>query len=69
MERRTSFRMGREPVAIDILPEIPGVDFDRAWERRIEGGLKAYFISRDDLVSAKLAAGRPQGHCGCRRDS
>jgi hypothetical protein len=66
MERGTFFRMGREPVAIDILPEIPGVDFDRAWERRIEGvidtesGLKAYFISSDDLVSAKLAAGRPQ---------
>jgi hypothetical protein len=58
--------MGREPVAIDILPEIPGVDFDRAWERRIEGvidtesGLMAYFISSDDLVNAKLAAGRPQ---------
>ena len=66
MERGTFFRMGREPVAIDILPEIPGVDVERAWERRIEGaidtesGLKVYFISRDDLVSAKLAAGRPQ---------
>jgi len=28
------FRMGREPVAVDILSEIPGVDFDAAWERR-----------------------------------
>jgi hypothetical protein len=60
------FHMGREPVAVDILTEIPGVDFDAAWERRIEGtvdsgtGLKATFISRDDLVGAKLAAGRPQ---------
>jgi hypothetical protein len=39
---------------------------DAAWERRIEdvidaaSGLKANFISRDDLIAAKLAAGRPQ---------
>lgn len=60
------FRMGHEPVAVDILSDIPGVNFDAAWERRVEGvidaasGLKANFISRDDLVAAKLAAGRPQ---------
>ncbi|HEY0790651.1 MAG TPA: DUF6036 family nucleotidyltransferase [Chthoniobacterales bacterium] len=45
---------------------MPGVDFDAAWEHRIEStidpesGLKAFFISRDDLVAAKLAAARPQ---------
>ena len=58
--------MGREPVAVDILPEIDGVDFDRAWERRVQGvidmasGLTAHFISGADLMAAKLAAGRPQ---------
>ena len=65
-ERGSFFRLGHEPVAADILSEIPGVDFDAAWARRSEGvidtatGLKANFISGDDLVSAKLAAGRPQ---------
>jgi hypothetical protein len=60
------FQMGREPVAIDILTEIPGVDFEAAWGRRIEAvidsvtGLRANFISRADLIAAKLAAGRPQ---------
>jgi hypothetical protein len=60
------FHMGHEPVAVDILSEIPGVDFDAAWERRVEDvidavtGLKANFISREDLITAKLAAGRPQ---------
>lgn len=60
------FRMGREPVAVDILTEIDGVDFDRAWDRRVEGvidmasGLRAYFISGADLMAAKIAAGRPQ---------
>ena len=28
-------RFGREPVAIDILLHIDGVDFDGAWERRV----------------------------------
>lgn len=53
--RGSFFRIGREPVAVDLLSEIPGVDFDAAWERRIEDvidtaiGLKANFICRDDL--------------------
>ncbi|HUJ51331.1 MAG TPA: nucleotidyl transferase AbiEii/AbiGii toxin family protein [Bryobacteraceae bacterium] len=57
-------RFGREPIAIDILPHIDGVDFDRAWERRISNvidtqtGLAAYFISKEDLIASKLAAGR-----------
>jgi hypothetical protein len=60
------FRMGREPVGVDILTQIPGVDFDAAWQRRVRdvvdpaSGLKANFISADDLIAAKLAAGRPQ---------
>jgi hypothetical protein len=58
--------MGREPLAVDILTEIPGVEFDAAWERRAEdivdaaSGLTANFISREDLMAAKRAAGRPQ---------
>src|SRR5690242_16266355 len=56
------FRMGREPVSVDMLTEIPGVDFDAAWKRRVEevidatSGLKASFISASDLIAAKLAA-------------
>jgi hypothetical protein len=65
-ERGSFFRFGRDPRGFDILPDIPGVEFDVAWERRVEGvvdaktGLKAFFISSADLVAAKLAAGRPQ---------
>jgi len=60
------FRMGRVPVVVDILPEIKGIDFDHAWQNRVEAlidphsGLTAFFISREDLIVAKLAAGRPQ---------
>jgi hypothetical protein len=65
-ERGSFFRFGRDPRGIDILPDIPGVAFDAAWERRVEGvidaktGFKACFISSADLVAAKLASGRPQ---------
>ncbi|MGH7116654.1 MAG: DUF6036 family nucleotidyltransferase, partial [Stellaceae bacterium] len=60
------FRFGREPKGFDIHPSIPGVHFDAAWEKRVETvidpatGLKANFISANDLIAAKLAAGRPQ---------
>jgi uncharacterized nucleotidyltransferase DUF6036 len=59
-------RLGQEPAGIDILPDIPGVEFDAAWDRRVEvtidadRALKVFFISREDLVSSKLATGRPQ---------
>src|ERR1700761_4951717 len=65
-DRTKFFRIGREPVMIDILPEIEGVNFGIVWEKRIDGiidsatGQQAFFISSDDLVTAKLAAGRPQ---------
>jgi hypothetical protein len=65
-ERGNFFRFGHDPRGFDILPDIPGVDFDAAWERRVEGaidpasGLTAHFISAPDLIASKLAAGRPQ---------
>lgn len=57
-------RFGREPLAVDIMPGIDGVDFDAASERRVEGlidtesALMAFFISKEDLIASKLAAGR-----------
>jgi hypothetical protein len=65
-DRNNFFRFGRDPRGFDILPDIPGVDFDAAWERRIEAivdptsGLTADFISAADLIATKLASGRPQ---------
>lgn len=65
-DRSKFFRMGREPLVVDILPEIEGVQFDDAWENRVESvideasGQTAFFISSEDLVTAKLASGRAQ---------
>ena len=61
---RKFIRFGQPPIAVDILPGIDGVDFEAAWGRRVEGvvdpgtGLTAFFISKVDLIAAKLAAGR-----------
>ncbi len=61
---RKFIRFGQEPVAVDILPSIDGVDFDEAWARRVEGVIDAksrlttFFISKSDLIVSKLAAGR-----------
>src|SRR6185312_9195219 len=60
------FRMGREPVCVDVLTAIPGVEFDGASQRRVENAvdqaddLRLNSIAREDLIAAKLAAGRPR---------
>ena len=60
------FRMGNAPIGVDVLTKIPGIEFDAAWQRRVEDvidektGLKAGFISADDLIASKQAAGRLQ---------
>jgi len=56
--------MGAPPVMVDIMPKISGVEFESAWPRRvtvaIDDALMVNFISRDDLLAAKIAAGRAQ---------
>jgi hypothetical protein len=61
---RKFIRFGREPIAVDILPSIDGVDFDEAWARRVdavidpERNLHAFFISMTDLITSKTSSGR-----------
>jgi hypothetical protein len=49
---------------VDIMPRISGIEFEDAWQRRvnipIDENLTAPFISRQDLFAAKMAAGRVQ---------
>ena len=57
------YQMGVPPVRVDVLMGIPGVEFEAAWNRRMEvdfDGLPVPFISREDLIAAKRASGRPQ---------
>ena len=57
------FQMGVPPVRVDILMGIPGIQFEDCWNRRVEvdfEGLRVIFISKQDLIASKRAAGRPQ---------
>ena len=58
------FQIGVPPVRIDILQHLSGVDFDEAWETRVEsvidGEVRAHVISRDKLIANKVAVGRPR---------
>lgn len=64
VEPGSFFRMGTPPVMVDILSRITGVEFEAAWGRRVtavvDDNLSVPVISREDLLAAKLAAGRPQ---------
>ena len=56
-----TYQIGVAPIRIDVMTRIDGVAFGEAWERREEGmmaGVKAYFISRNDLIQNKEASGR-----------
>lgn len=57
------YQMGVPPIRVDILMGIPGLEFDPAWNNRVEvdfDGLLVKFISKEDLIKAKLSSGRPQ---------
>lgn len=57
------YQMGNPPLRVDVMMGLPGVDFDTAWARRNTvdvAGCSVHFIGREDLIAAKLAAGREQ---------
>ncbi|MGQ0656728.1 MAG: hypothetical protein ACT4NU_01320 [Chromatiales bacterium] len=57
------FQIGVAPRRIDILTSIDAVDFEAAWQRRVEivvDGLPLPILHRHDLIANKRAVGRPQ---------
>ena len=55
------WQFGRKPVRIDVLTEIPAVEFRTAWRRRAEarfGDLVVPILGHLDLIANKRAAGR-----------
>lgn len=55
------YQIGVAPVRLDILTHITGVRFADAWPNRMKStflGVPIYFISLNDLISNKQAAGR-----------
>lgn len=57
------FQIGVEPSRIVILTAISGVDFNRAWDRRVSiemDGVCINVLGREDLIVNKRASGRPK---------
>ena len=57
------YQMGVPPMRVDILMGIPGITFEEAWKNRMEvefDNLLVPFMSRENLITAKRASGRPQ---------
>jgi hypothetical protein len=55
-------QIGVAPVRVDIMTSVPGLDFQQSWQNRetiLWEGVEAHFASKEDLVRAKRAAGRP----------
>src|ERR1022692_3609356 len=55
------FQIGMEPVRIDIMTSVTGLDFVAAWERKVIvdfGGEQVPVLCREDVLQSKIAAGR-----------
>jgi len=55
-------QIGVDPARIGLLTSPAGLEFDSAWQRHVTfavNGMPFPFISRDDLLASKRAAGRP----------
>ena len=56
-------QLGYEPVRIDLITSIKGMDFEKIWENRSWGQYgrqQVFFISLNDLVESKKKADRNQ---------
>ncbi len=57
------FQIGVPPRRIDVLTAIDGVEFEEAWQTRLDceiDGIKLSVLGRDALIRNKRAAGRPK---------
>jgi hypothetical protein len=61
LERGRILQLGQPPNRIDVLTAISGVDFDSAWERRVQTFMDdqpVAFLGWNELIRNKRAAGR-----------
>jgi len=56
-------QIGIEPLRIDIMTGLSGLEFEAAWQNSVPDvwdGVPVRFLSKTDLISSKQAAGRPK---------
>ena len=57
------YAVGVPPSMIDFLTTVPGLDFESCWSNKVTGeseNVLYLFVSKQDLITSKKAAGRPQ---------
>jgi hypothetical protein len=57
------YQIGVAPNRIDIMMDVPGIEFETAWNNRIQsqyGDIPIFILSLNDLIAAKEEAGRDQ---------
>ncbi len=61
---KTWFQIGLPPGRVDIVQDIEAIDFELAWKNSeagvIDEDIPVRFLSMDDLITNKLAVGRPR---------
>ena len=63
LRRGGVFRIGVEPLRLEIVTQIDGVEFEKCHAGRVEtqlDGLRVPFLNLDDLKANKSAAARPK---------
>jgi len=56
-------QLGYEPIRVDILTSITGLDFDKVWAKKVKGNYgeeEVFFIGLEDLIKNKEMTGRKQ---------
>jgi Nucleotidyl transferase of unknown function (DUF2204) len=62
-EQGRIIRMGSPPMMIELINAVGGVTFDEIWQNKVSGhygNVSVFFLSKNDLLKSKKAAGRPQ---------
>jgi len=60
---RQIIQLGYQPMRIDIVTTVSGLEFEDAWANRVTGkygDVDCFFISKEDLIKKKQTSGRPQ---------
>ena len=64
------YQIGVTPVRIDVMTSVAGLEFEEAWQRRVErdiAGVRIAILGIDDLIANKQAVGRPHDRIDARR--
>ena len=62
-DKKMILQMGVPPVRIDIMINLPGVSFAKAWKNKKKiryNNTPIYVLGREELLQSKKKAGRPQ---------